>query len=153
MNDKILTMAMMLTFIMIGINGFLLMASTNLYDQTGNPLNIYYDLEDSGYGSQIQTDVESIEIGTDIEMSSTVPSQQQGIVVAKQNSNPIGLDYMGLFAKLGIGVQLVLLNISTLFPIISPITNAIVLFAFLIQGYVVAYLGSILIRGILGRIV
>ena len=153
MNDKILTMAMMPTFIMIGINGFLYMASTNLYDQTGNQLNIYYGLDDGGYGSQIQTDVESIDIGTDTEFSSSVPSQQQGIVVAKQNDNPIGLDYMNLFGKLGFGVQLVLLNLSALFPIISPITNSIVIFAFLIQGYVIAYLGSILIRGILGRVV
>jgi len=152
MNDKILSIAFMLTFIMIGINAFLYMGSTNLYDEEGNQLNIYYGLDTGGFGTQVQTKAEDIEIGTDLETSSTVPSQQQGIVIAKTNNEPTGLSYTNELAKLGIGVQLVMLKLSDLFPIMSPILNGIVIFAFAVQGLAIAYLTSILVRGILGRI-
>jgi len=150
MNDKVLTWAIMLTVIMIGINSFLYMGSANLYDSDGHPMNIYYGLDN--YSSNIETKAEGITIDTDTSFSSSLPSQTQGIVAVESGGNPVGLDYTAEFQKLGIGVQLVMLKLGTMFPIISPITGAIVAMAFLIQGLAIAYLGSILIRGILGRI-
>ena len=150
MNDKILTMAFMLFFIMIGINAFLYMASTNLYDSNGNQLNIYYGMDD--YGDTITSNAQEIEISNSTEFSSSVPSQTQGISAVTRNSDPVGLSATNDIAKIGIGVQLVLFKVSDMFPILSPITTAIIAFAFAIQGFAIAYLGSILIRGILGRI-
>jgi len=152
MNDKILTMSLMLFLIMIGINAFLYMASSNLYDTSGNQLNIYYGLDSGGFGQQVQDDSEGTTIDTGVSISSSVPSQQEGMTAVETNSNPVGLNYMAEIQKIGIGVQLVMLKLSNLFPILSPIINAIVFFAFAIQGFAVAYLGSILIRGVLGRI-
>lgn len=150
MNDKILTMAFMLFFVMIGINAFLYMASTNLYDNNGNPLNIYYGMDD--FGSEIIDDAQATEIGTETDFSSDVPSQTQGITAVTRNDDPVGVAATNDLAKIGIGVQLVLLKISNLFPTLKPITTGIIAFAFAIQGFAIAYLGSILIRGILGRI-
>ena len=152
MNDKILTMALMLFFIMIGINAFLYMASSNLYEENGTQLNIYYGLDSGGFGQEVEDKATDISIDTDTDFSSTLPSQSQGIVAVQSNSNPVGLDYTAELTKIGIGVQLVLLKLSDMFPIMAPILNAIVFFAFAIQGIAIAYLGSILIRGILGRI-
>lgn len=150
MNDKVLTMAFMLFFTMIGVNAFLYMASTNMYDTSGNQLNIYYGLDD--FGNQIQTDAQNIDIDTDTGFSSSLPSSQEGITAVERGTDPVGLAVTNDLAKIGIGVQLVLLKLQSLFPIITPITTAIIVFAFAIQGFAIAYLGSILIRGILGRI-
>lgn len=150
MNDKILTWALMLTVIMIGINAFLYMGSTNLYDQNGKQLNIYYGLDDQV--DSWKTKAQDINIDTSTSFSSTLPSQSQGIVAATSNGNPIGIDYGAEFTKMGVGVELVMLKLGYLFPIISPITVAIAAFAFLVQGFAMAYLFSVMIRGILGRI-
>jgi hypothetical protein len=152
MNDKILTMALMLSLVMIGINAFLLMASTNLYDTEGNQLDIYYGLDSGAYGSQVQTDAQSIDFDSGVSISSELPSEQEGLTVVSRNDNPIGMDVTNELAKLGLGVQLVMLKFSEMFPVLTPIVNAVVFFAFAIQGLAIAYLGSILIRGILGRI-
>lgn len=152
MNDKILTMALMLFFIMIGINAFLFMASTNLYDESGNQLNIYYGLENQSMGGDLEDKANATTISTDVSLSSTAPSTLQGLAIVNTNEVPSGISYTTELIKLGIGVQLVMLKLSDLFPIIAPIINAIVFFAFAIQGFAVAYLGSIMIRGILGRI-
>lgn len=150
MNDKLLTIAFMLTLVMLGVNGFLLMASENLYDQEGNQLNIYYGMDASATAAE--TDAEAIDIDAGVSISSEVPSQQQGITVVTRDSNPVGLDYMSDLVKLGVGVQLVMLRFSEMFPVLTPIVNAVVAFAFLVQGLAIAYLGSILIRGVLGRV-
>ena len=152
MNDKILTMALMLFMIMIGINAFLYMASTNLYNENGLPLNIYYGMDAGGFGSQVQTNAEGIDISTDVELSSTTPSTTQGFTPANVLDNPVGAVYGNELAKLGIGVQLVMLKLGSMFPIISPILNAITFLAFAIQGFAMAYLFSILVRGIFGRL-
>jgi hypothetical protein len=152
MNDKVLTMALMLFMIMIGINAFLYMGSTNLYNENGEPLNIYYGMDEGAFGSQVQTNAEDIEINTDVEMSSTTPSTTQGFTPATVSDNPVGAVYGNELAKLGIGVQLVMLKLSSMFPIIAPILNAITFLAFAIQGFAIAYLFSILVRGIFGRL-
>jgi hypothetical protein len=152
MNDKVLTMALMLFMIMIGINAFLYMGSTNLYNENSLPLNIYYGMDEGAFGSQVQTTAEGIEISTDVEMSSTTPSTTQGFTPATVSDNPVGVVYGNELAKLGIGVQLVMLKLGSMFPIISPILNAITFLAFVIQGFAMAYLFSILVRGIFGRL-
>jgi hypothetical protein len=152
MNDKVLTMALMLFMIMIGINAFLYMGSTNLYNENGEPLNIYYGMDEGAFGSQVQTNAEDIEINTDVEMSSTTPSTTQGFTPATVSDNPVGAVYGNELAKLGIGVQLVMLKLGSMFPVISPILNAITFLAFAIQGFAIAYLFSILVRGIFGRL-
>lgn len=152
MNDKILTIALMLTLVMIGVNAFLYMASTNLYDTNGNQLNIYYGLDEGAYGSQVQTNAQNIDIGSGVSISSDVPSQQEGFTPATIASNPVGSFYGNDLQKLGLGVQLVMLKFSEMFPVLTAIVNAIVLFTFLIQGLAVAYVFSILVRGIFGRL-
>jgi len=91
MNDKVLTIAIMLSFVLIGVNGFLLMASENLYDTQGQPLQIYYGMETGGYGDQVRTDADGIEIGSDVSISSDLPSQQQGLIIAQRDNTPLGL--------------------------------------------------------------
>ena len=152
MNDKVLTIAIMLSFVLIGVNGFLLMASENLYDTQGQPLQIYYGMETGGYGDQVRTDADGIEIGSDVSISSDLPSQQQGLIIAQRDNTPLGLAATTDLAKIVFGVELVMLKFSEMFPVLSPIINVFVLFAAALKTFVTAYLTSLLVRGILGRI-
>jgi len=152
MNDKILTIAMFLFFIMIGINAFLYTMSFSLYHENGDRLNIYYGLDEGGFGKELQTNAENTTIGTDVSISSTIPSQQQGLVIGKTNGVPAGLNVFNEFAKIGVGVQLIMFKFSDMFPSISPIFMGIVFFVSAIQMFVVAYGTSILARGILARL-
>jgi len=45
-----------------------------------------------------------------------------------------------------------MLKFSEMFPVLSPIINVFVLFAAALKTFVTAYLTSLLVRGILGRI-
>ena len=153
MIEKAVSIAMMLTFIMIGINAMLYMGSVNLYDQEGYPLNLYYGLDSGGYGSQMSDKAQSIEISTDPSFSSTAPSQQQGFTPITSSDNPVGMDWGAEFLKLGFGVQLVLLKFSELFPILAPITGGLGILAFAIQGFAMAYVGGSIGRAIVGRVV
>jgi len=151
MNDKMLTIAMRLLLVMIGINAFLLMGDA-LLDQSGARLDIFYGLEDNSLGSNLSSQSDSIQINTDLEASSTSPTGFQGFTPITNNDNPIGLDFLRYPAIMVAGIELVMLKFSALFPIIAPITTAIALFAAMLKIMVASYFGSMLVRGIVGRI-
>lgn len=150
MNDKVLTMGIMIFFLMIGVNGFLLMGS-NLLDQEGNSLDMFYGLSTSGLGSDIQN--ADLEITTDVTASTDLPSSNQGFTPITIDSQPAGLNPLNQMIVMVAGVQLVMLKFSELFPIIAPITNSIVFFVTAIQLFVGAYLGGQLVRSIFGRVI
>jgi hypothetical protein len=149
MNDKIMTMGIFVFFIMIGINGFLLMAA-NLYDQDGNTLDLFYGLTSSGLSGNIED--KTIAVSTELNSSSTTPSTSQGFTPITIDDNPSGLNVLSQMAIMVAGVQLIMLKFSELFPIIAPITTAIVFFITAIQLLVAGYVGSILVRAIFGRV-
>jgi len=161
MIEKAVAIALLLGFIMIGINGMLYMGSTALFadytDAAGNrmPLNLYYGLDSGGYGSQLETKANCIDIGTEPSFSSTVPSQTQGFtpITNECEEEPIGINYAAEFMKIGFGTSLVISRFSEMFPLMAPIVNAIVLFTMAIQGFAMAYLGGTAVRGLFGRIV
>lgn len=150
MNDKILTIGMFTFFILIGINGFLLMGA-NLYDSNGNNLDIFYGMTNSGLSQDISD--KDITVATDLDASSTTPSSSQGFTPVTIDENPAGLDIISQMAIMVAGTQLIMLKFSEMFPILAPITNAIVFLITAIQLLVVAYIGSILVRSIVGRII
>lgn len=150
MNDKILTIGMFTFFILIGINGFLLMGA-NLYDSNGNNLDIFYGMTNSGLSQNISD--KDITVATDLDASSTTPSSSQGFTPVTIDENPAGLDIISQMAIMVAGTQLIMLKFSEMFPILAPITNAIVFLITAIQLLVVAYIGSILVRSIVGRII
>jgi len=150
MIEKAVSIAIMLTFIMFGINAMLSMGSS-LYNENGNQLNIYYGLD-----AQNQSFIDKandIEIDSGVDFSSTAPSQQQGFTPIKSNDNPVGLDWGAELLKLSIGLQLVLFKFSQLFPIIAPITLGLVALVSAIQGFAMAYIGGQIVRAIVGRVV
>ena len=150
MNDKIMTMGMFIFFVLIGVNGFLLMGA-NLLDSEGNTLNLFYGLGNNSLSSQISD--KDIEVGADLDSSSTLPSTSQGFIPVTIDGNPAGLDIISQMAIMVAGTQLIMLRFSELFPIISPIILSIVYLITAIQLLVVAYVGSILARSIFGRII
>lgn len=150
MNDKILTIGMFLFFILIGINGFLLMGA-NLYDQSGNNLTLFYGMTDSGLSGDIAD--KEINVSATLDSSSTTPSTTQGFTPVQINQDPAGLNIISQMTIMVAGTQLIMLRFSEMFPIISPITNAIVFLVTAIQLLVVGYLGSVLVRSIFGRVV
>lgn len=150
MNDKIMSIGMFLFFILIGINGFLLMGA-NLYDSEGNNLDLFYGMTSSGLSGNIAD--KDIGVSATLDSSSTTPSTTQGFTPVKIDDQPAGLDLLSQMTIMVAGTQLIMLKFSELFPIISPITNAIVFLVTAIQLLVVGYLGSMLVRSIFGRVV
>jgi len=150
MNDAILNKAMTLFLILIGINAFLVMGSA-LYDTDGNSLNLFYGLESGNLGSQIETESDSINVSTDLSMSSTSPSTDQGSTPFTVAGIPIGINFWNYIIIMALGVELIMLKFALMFPIIAPITGAISFFGFAIKIFVGAYLGSQLARAIVGR--
>lgn len=150
MNDKVLTMGILMFFLMIGVNGFLLMAA-NLYDGNGNTLDMFYGLSSNNLSQGIADD--DLEVTTSVSASSTTPSSSQGFTPVTINDEPAGLNPLNQMAVMVAGVQLVMLKFGDLFPIISPITGAVVFFVTAIQLLVGAYLGGQLVRSIFGRII
>lgn len=153
MIEKAMSIAMFLFFIMIGINGFLYMASSTFYTESGVPMDMYYGLDTGGFGSDLDDKAKSIEISPDIGLSSSAPSQTQGFVPIQSSDKPVALDWASEFMKLGFGASLVLFRFSQLFPLIAPIINAIATLTFVIQGFGMAYIGGSLGRSLVGRLV
>lgn len=153
MNDKMLTMSLFLVLIMIGVNAFLLMAATNLYDNNGNEIAIFYGLDNGALGSQLQDDAAGITVSTGSDFSSTAPVVNATIdPPIKSGGNPIGLEFTQYFTIMVAGLELVMLKFSSLFPILAPIINALVFFAAALKIFAMAFLGSQLVRAIVGRV-
>jgi len=150
MNDAVLSKAMTLFFILIGINAFLVMGSA-LYDTTGHQLDLFYGLSSGELGSGIEDEADAIDVSTGLSFNSESPSQNQGSTPFTIFGIPIGIEFWNYIVIMALGVELVMLKFAVMFPIIAPITGAISFFGFALKIFVGAYLGSQLARAIVGR--
>ena len=155
MNEKIVTMMMMITFITIGINGTLAM-NAQLLDAEGRSILVHTNL----VNNQI-TDLSEKDFDTNSpcgDATSQEPGLAEGCVPititdSRGNTQAGGLDPLSTFVIIVGGVQIILLYFSTTYPFLSPITFAIFGIVTSIQAFTVAYFASIVLRSIFGRIV
>ncbi len=155
MNDKMFSIALFLTFIIIGMNGFLVMAS-ELKDAQGNDIQVFYDMS----GNTLQTPSDNLVFDVDTTASSSSPNTATGFTPAKDSEGDLfGLatptKYIGGMVA---GVQLVMAQIDYMFTPIgedhSPfygIILAIIVFVTVIQAMGLGYLTVTLIRIVTGR--
>lgn len=148
MNDKLLTMAFMVTFIAIGINGFLVMGS-QFVDQEGNTIPAFTNLTNNAI-TDLQN--ESYDINAPTSNSSDAPADAEGFTPITVGGQIAGLQPLQ-YLEIGVlGIQNVLLWFGGTFPMFVPITTAILVFVTVMQMIAVAYIGSVLVRSIFGRV-
>lgn len=151
MNDKILGMACLFFFVMIGINGFLLYAA-QLQDPEGNTMNLFYGMSTSGLSGDVTTTANTITVDPGTSDSSTAPANEQGFPIINVNSKPAGLSAPDQFVIMVAGTQLVMGKFSEMYPPMAPIFNILIFVATALQVFVAIYLGSVLARALVARV-
>lgn len=148
MNEKIMNIGFFIFFIMIGINGFIVMTGT-LVDTEGNLMT-----QKTGWsgitalGSDINASANTIDFDPDA--GAGAEATDDSLPPFQINEKPAGLTaYDAVTAGL-IGTQIYLVRFSELFPFLEPLIYAVIFFVTAIQLLVVAYLGSITLRTIFG---
>jgi hypothetical protein len=149
MNEKIMNMGFFIFFIMIGINGFIVMTGT-LIDTNGTPMSEITGLTGvNALGSDINTSASTINLDPSAGAGSTTTETLPPFEI---NEKPAGLNASDAIVAGVAGTQIFLLRFSEpdMFPFLEPILYAVVFFVTAIQLLIVAYLGSIVLRTIFG---
>lgn len=151
MNDKWINYAIILTIVMFFVNGFILMAATQ--PNADNQFSaILFGSSSSGLGYENIKDNYGEYTVTGSGVSSQSPTNEEGYTPIKNSEGqPAGLDILSA-VSLGIaGLELVLLQLASIFYPVAPLFYAIITAAILIKSAVVWYLASVLVRALFGR--
>ncbi len=158
--ERIMPIAMFLLFLMIGINGFIVVAG-DLQDTNGLPISQSFNLNKiNQLSDDIKNSSENIEYnpsGTDQPTSNTsagfsifdVTTWWGGVTNAV--SNIIGIKGVYMINNAIFGIENYMTIFSNLFPSFSPIFFSITVLCYAIKFVVLAYAGSILVRYVVGR--
>ena len=151
MNEKWMNYGIIITLLMLFTNAFILVAASQP-DQNNQFSAVLFGATNNNMEySNISTDYSYTysESGD----SSQTPTNEQGFTPITNTSTgtPAGLDALSIVLLGSIGLELQLIQLALIFPFISPIFYAIISFALIIKAIVVAYLGSVLVRAIVGR--
>ena len=153
MNDKVVNMAIMLFFIMIGVNGFLAY-TLQLQDVEGNSFSEFVGLTTDGLSyASIEAEGDGVEFDTPSTegLSSTDPSSEQGLVTPQNSSgNPMAFSAWNFAVIMTLGVELVMLKFSAMFPFLAPLTGAVIASAIALKVFFAAFI-ALNIRSFLGR--
>jgi hypothetical protein len=87
--------------------------------------------------------------------SSQTPVTEQGFTPGKRSidDNPVGFNGFDAAVTMALGVEMVMLTLSQIFTPVAPLFLAFAAIAFFIKAIAIAWLGSLAIRAIFGRIV
>ena len=149
MNERIFTIAMFLTFLLIGANGMLLVGG-QLLSTDGSSVLGFYGLDSSNLGTGYSSHVNTHNTSQDYTMSSQTPADTEGFSPTTIDSKPAGLDWFWIIAVMVAGVQLYAYWFAGIFPLLAPLFYAVIVFATAVQGLVVIELGSAFIRNLFG---
>lgn len=157
--ERVMPIAMFLFFLMIGINGFIVVAG-GLEDANGSKISNIIGGNIAPLSSDLNSTTGSIVYnpsGTDQATTSTsagfniwdVTTYWNGI--ADTATNVIGVKNVGLINNALFGIEQYMNKYSALFPDFAAIFGAVVFFTLSIKLLVFTYAGSILVRLITGR--
>lgn len=158
MIERLVFISTFFFFMMIGINGFLLMGNA-APDMEGGSLNIF-DLTDSGLtANTIMTQAGNVKIDTNLSsgVSTSAPGTAQGIGYITYNDTGTGetkqAGFLGLewFVVAALGAQLVGMKMAVLYPFASPIIYIMVTIAFALEAFALMYWTMQGARAIFGR--
>jgi len=154
LNEKWFNYAVTLTIIMILVNAFITIGasqpnsdgSSNLYltSNVNNAFSYTNQRADSNFYIQAPT--------TD---SSQSPTNEQGFTPIKRgiDNNPVGFNGFDAAVTMALGVEMVMLTLAAIFSPVAPLFLAFAAIAFFIKAIAIAWLGSILLRTIFGRVI
>lgn len=155
MNEKWFNYAISLTIMMIFVNAFITIGasqlnadgSSNLFlmNSTNNALTYSNQKSNSDFYT---TDCSN---GTN---SSQSPTDAQGCVPIKRtiDDNPVSFNSFDAAVIMVFGIELVMTQLSQIFWPVAPLFMGIAAIAFFIKSIAMAWLSSIVIRAILGRL-
>lgn len=159
MNDRWFNFAIAITIFTIMANGFLLMASLQP-DQNGHYNPLFEEMSNSKLTySQIKVS-SNVNIGQGSGSngdSSTTPTSEQGFtpITNTNTGNPVGLNMLD-YAFIGaVGFESIMYKLASVFMIngvLNPIFLALAGIGFFSKTILIAYLGSVLLRPIFGRV-
>jgi hypothetical protein len=154
LNEKWFNYGVALTILMIFVNAFITVGATQ--QNADGSYNLYLlNSQNSSLSYQQQKTNSDFDFNSAYYNSSTSPTNEQGFtpVLRTTDSTPTGLNAFDVAVIMAIGVELVMLTLANIFWPVAALFYAIASVAFLIKAIMVAYLGSVLVRSIVGRIV
>ena len=161
--ERVMPIAMILLFILIGINGFItatgqLPTSTGYLSDSlgGNIKQLSSDIQGNAGEIELnETATSNPTSGTDtgFDLFKMVSSWWDGAVQAVTGTvqSLLGIAGLNLLENMLFGLEKYMDFFSTNFSLFSPIFNAVKYFAYGIKLLVFFYASSVLVRGIVGR--
>jgi len=153
MNEKWFNYAIALTIVMIFVNAFITMGAAQ-----PNQNGVYSSLlmgnqNDSLTYSTMKTNSE-FSLNARTTDTSQSPTEEQGFtpVTRTIDDNPVGFNSFDAAITMTLGVELVMLTLANIFSPVAPIFLGLTAIVFFIKAIAIAWLGSIAIRSIFGRI-
>lgn len=86
--------------------------------------------------------------------SSQSPTNEQGFTPIKRSidDNPVGFNGFDAAVTMALGIEMVMLTLASIFSPVAPLFLAFAAIAFFIKAIAVAWLGSLVLRTIFGRV-
>jgi hypothetical protein len=154
LNEKWFNYAMTLTIIMIFVNAFITIGASQ--PNADGTYNLYLiNSQNNAFSYQQQKNFGGFDVNSAYYDSSTSPTNEQGFtpVLRESDSAPVGLNAFDAAVTMALGIEMLMLTLANIFWPVAALFYAIAALAFFVKAIVVAYLGSVLVRSIVGRIV
>lgn len=156
MNDRWFNFAMALAVITILINGFLLMAAAQP-NQNNQYSALFNDLGNNKLNYTSQKTNSTYLIGQNDSMvsnSSASPTSDQGFTpVTDASLNPFAFTKMLDIASVAaLGFEMLMLKLAGIFIVAAPLFLALAAMGFLSKTILIAWLTSVVLRPLLGRV-
>jgi len=149
MNDKVLSIAIMLVLVTIGINSFYALAG-GFYDMEGDPIGSYDSEQFNSQYNQVHNADITISSG-ETGATSTQPSGEDSVQAFEINGGLGGLEAARTITNMTTGTQQILLSWEREYLFLSPIFWGIIFVISAIQIFVAGYFASVIVRAIFGR--
>lgn len=145
MNEKWFNYAISLSIIMLFANAFITIGASQL-SADGTQNTLFNASSQSDYLNQ--KNQSSFYVQPSTASSSSAPTQEQGITYIKRTSDNKNYNFQAIdyVVNMAVGVEVVMLQLSNIFPIVAPIFFAFAALAFLIKGVAVAWLATMAAR-------
>jgi len=154
LNEKWFNYAVVLTIMMILVNAFIAIGASQLNADGSSNLYLTSNVNNAfSYSNQKADSNFYVEAPTTD--SSQTPTNEQGFTPIKRgiDDNPVGFTSFNAGIMMALGVELVMLTLAGIFYPVAPLFLAFAAIAFFIKAIAIAWLGSVLLRPILGRVV
>lgn len=154
MNEKWFNYAVAMTILMIFVNAFITIGASQLNADGSSNLYLVNNVNNA-FSYSNQKSNSTFYIGTSTGDSSQSPTNEQGFTPIKRSidDNPVGFNGFDAAITMALGVEMLMLTLSTIFSPVAPLFLAFAAIAFLIKAIAIAWLGSILVRSIFGRVI